>query len=540
MSKKFQYSCGCSFDLVDETNGKKILFDPSTENINLDCSRTWDLISSGNTKGCFQLESRLGRSFAKKLKPENIEQLSALIAIIRPGCLEAIREGKSVTNHYIDKKNGQESIDYFHPALEPILKTTYGEMVYQEQAMEIAKVIAGFNLQEADMLRKAIGKKKPEEMARVKTKFIEGAKNLNIISSEEAEEIFSWIEKSQRYSFNKSHSISYAINAYLSAYAKAHFPKIFFASYLRFAKDKIDPQAEIKELVLNANEMDVTVKQPDIRLNNELFMLHNNQIFFGLTDIKGVGKSVFEKLNTIIGSNNIDMTSIGWMELLLKVLVNINSTAAKALVESGATSFIKKTRNRMLFELNIVSSLTKKESAFLVENIKSYNDTNDGIKYLLSYGKINKNRKLVIEDLLRSLNNPPYSMEDTAEWIADVEDTNLGCAITCSKIDMYDISMTNTTCRDFKNGNIRENIIIGGEIDNINVTKTKKGKTKGEDMAFVTISDTSGSIDSVIFFPEKLKAYKQILFQGNIIILAGTRSKGTDGLIVEKAYIARS
>ena len=167
---------------------------------------------------------------AKKLKPENIEQLSALIAILRPGTLEAIRNGKSVTNHYIDKKNGEESLDYFHPALEPILKSTYGEMIYQEQAMEIAKNIAGFNLQEADMLRKAIGKKKPEEMAKVRNKFMEGCSVLNIVSIDEAEQIFGWIEKSQRYSFNKSHSISYAMNAYLSAYTKAHFPKIFFAS----------------------------------------------------------------------------------------------------------------------------------------------------------------------------------------------------------------------------------------------------------------------------------------------------------------------
>ena len=163
MTKKFLYPCGCSFDLISDSD-RKLNFDPKIELLNLSCSKTWDLISDGNTKGCFQLESRLGRSIAKKLKPSNIEELSALISILRPGCLEAIRDGKSVTNHYIDKKNGQESIDYFHPALEPILKTTYGEMIYQEQAMEIAKAIAGFNLQEADMLRKAIGKKKPEEM----------------------------------------------------------------------------------------------------------------------------------------------------------------------------------------------------------------------------------------------------------------------------------------------------------------------------------------------------------------------------------------
>ena len=201
--KKFSYTCGCCFDILDESK-KSIQFDPFIENINLECSRTWDLISDGNTKGIFQLESRLGRSIAKKLKPENIEQLSALIAILRPGTLEAIRNGKSVTNHYIDKKNGEESLDYFHPSLEPILKTTYGEMIYQEQAMEIAKNIAGFNLQEADMLRKAIGKKKPEEMAKIKTKFLDGVANTRIVTESEAEQIFGWIEKSQRYSFNKS------------------------------------------------------------------------------------------------------------------------------------------------------------------------------------------------------------------------------------------------------------------------------------------------------------------------------------------------
>ena len=221
--KKFTYSCGCSFNVLDENN-KSISFSPNIEDICLDCSRTWDLISDGNTKGIFQLESRLGKSIAKKLKPENIEQLSALIAILRPGTLEAIRDGKSVANHYIDKKNGNESLDYFHPALEPILKTTYGEIIYQEQAMEIARNIAGFNLQEADMLRKAMGKKLANEMAKCKKMFIDGAKKTEVVSEKQAEEIFSWIEQSQRYSFNKSHSCCYGLTGYDTAYLKSHFP----------------------------------------------------------------------------------------------------------------------------------------------------------------------------------------------------------------------------------------------------------------------------------------------------------------------------
>jgi DNA polymerase-3 subunit alpha len=477
---------------------------------------------------------------AKKLKPSNIEELSALISIMRPGCLEAVRDGKTVSNHFIDKKNGQESIDYFHPSLETILRNTYGEMVYQEQAMEIAKVIAGFNLQEADMLRKAIGKKKPEEMAKVKQKFIAGTQKTNIVSLEQAEQIFGWIEKSQRYSFNKSHAVSYAINGYLSAYTKAHFPKIFFASYLRFAKDKIDPQAEIKELVQNATEMDIVVHTPDIRNMNQFFILKNNKIYFGLTDIKGVGASVFEKLKNMIQDNSIDLNNINWLNLLFKILLNINSIAAKALIESGATSFIKQTRNSMVFEYNTASNLTKKETAFLIENIANYDTLSNALKYLLDNGKINKNRRKIIEDMVHSIFSPPFSLEDTAEWISDVEDVALGCSITCAKVDMYDISMTNTTCRDFKNGINKDNIILGGEIDFINITKTKSGKTVGSEMAFVTLCDTTGSIDSVIFFPEKYKQYKNILFPGNVIIVKGNRSKNGDSLVVENAYVAKS
>ncbi|NDB61298.1 hypothetical protein EB001_23105 [bacterium] len=228
--------------------------------------------------------------------------------------------------------------------------------------------------------------------------------------------------------------------------------------------------------------------------------------------------------------------------MLFKILVNINSAAAKALIESGATSFVGKTRNAMLFEFNTASSLTKKETDFILTNSSNANITTliGGLDYLLTYGKINKNRRKILEDAKILLNNPPYSIEDSPEWVADVEDAALGCAITCSRIDMYDISMTNTTCRDFKNGTRKDKIILGGEIAFINVTKTKTGKQKGADMCFINLADQTGSIDSVIFFPDQYKQYKNILFDGNIIIVVGNRSKTGDGLVVEKAYIAKT
>lgn len=166
-------------------------------------AKVWDLISSGKTKGVFQLESNLGRHWAKQLQPKNISELAALISLIRPGCLKAYTDGKSMTQHYVDRKAGKDPVSYPHDSLSEILEETYGVLVYQEQSMMIAQKLAGFTLKEADSLRKAIGKKNAALMAEVKTAFIEGAKKLNIVTEEVANEIFSWIEKSNRYAFNK-------------------------------------------------------------------------------------------------------------------------------------------------------------------------------------------------------------------------------------------------------------------------------------------------------------------------------------------------
>ena len=540
MADFFCFDCGCKFQLADNTGSTpKIIFSPKISDISFDCQKTWNLISDGNTKGCFQLESRLGQTMARKLKPRNINQLSGLISILRPGCLEAHRDGKSVSNHYIDKKNGLESISYFHPALEPILQSTYSEMIYQEQAMSIAKELAGFNLREADDLRKAIGKKQADKMSKVKKQFIDGAKKTGIVSETDANQIFEWIEKSQRYLFNASHSISYAMNAYLSAYSKAHFPKIFFASYLRFAKDKVDPQQEIKELVKNAIEMDIEIRVPDLRHKNKFFILKDDKIFFGLTDIKGVGDSVYDKLLSIIADKNIE--TIKWPTLLGQILYNINSTAAQALIRSGALDYIKKSRSEMLFEYNICSTLTKKEMEMFnsIDN-KNSTDVLSILNYIYLNMKLTKNRREKVHDCINSIKNPPYSLEDKIEWLSDSENDLLGVAITCSKLDIYDSTMTNCNCKTFKTSMLTDNIVIVGEISNTNVTKTKTGKNPGLEMGFVTIEDQYGSMDSVILFPEQWAKYKPHIFIGNILVFVGKKSKTRDGLIVEKCFIPSS
>lgn len=501
------------------------------EDIDLNCQATWNLIGNGNTKGVFQLESRLGQSMSKKLKPENIEQLAALISILRPGCLEAIRDGKTVSNHYIDKKNHLESIDYYHPSLESVLSETFGEMVYQEQAMQICQKIANFDLSEADMLRKAIGKKKPEEMAKIKTLFISKAKDTNIVNEEEAEQIFSWIEKSQRYSFNKSHAISYALNAYVSAFAKANYTIEFFTAYLRFAKDKIDPMKEINNLISNAIELDINVSKPDFRILNRYFELIDNKIYFGFTNIKGVGESVFNKIELLL--SGIDHKSLTLNQILFLLLDKINSTAAKNMISVGSFDYLQISRKKILFYLEILGNLSKREKEILT------NGSLDGEIDSLLLGllpKVNKKRQENILGLVKSLQNPAYNLEDSYDWIASVEKQCLGISITCSIVDSRDTESANCDCRRLKVDRILpKTIIIGAEIADIGVIKTKKGKTPGQLMAFVKIVDNSGSCDIVIF-PKEYDESKHLLFEGNTVMFKLEQSKNKDTNFVKKCW----
>ena len=544
---KFGFSCGCRFD-IDEN--ERINFRPNVETLRLDCPKTWDLICDGNTKGCFQLESRLGQSLAKKTQPRTIEELSALVSIMRPGCMEAMVEGKSLTNHYIDRKHGRESVDYFHPALEEILSETYGILVYQEQSMQIARKIAGFDLQEADVLRKAIGKKKVSEMAKVKTMFLSGAKKAGLVNTEQAEEIFSWIEKSQRYSFNKSHAVSYAMNAYLSAYAKCHFDKEFFTSYLFYAKEKAAPHEEISELIANARLMDIDVMPPDMRMCNKNFILSDDNIYFGLSDIKNVGQKVIEKVSESISEVEQelgkDINKWSWLEFLVFFSKRVNSSAMKAMISVGALSFINSNRTRMLYEYEFVSKLTAKELNWLKQHLLEKKAC-EGIDLLevmktmtlVPLGRsgaiANKRRLGSFNEIIKSLENPPFKLEDFPEWIASKEELLLGIPLTCTKVDACDTSSSNCCCRDIANKNVPDYPLVAVEINSVREITIKNGANRGNRMAFVGVSDSSASMDCVVF-SDSWHEFSGLLSEGNTVMIGGKKNRDEDGLVIEKVW----
>lgn len=517
--------------------------------IDFNDEKAWNLFKEGKTKGIFQLESNLGKSWSKKLAPDNLEHLSALIAIIRPGCLKSVIDGKSLTQHYIDRKHKKEEVEYIHDSLRPILEKTYGILVYQEQAMQIAQELAGFNLKEADDLRKAIGKKKADLMAKIKTKFIKGCSKQNIVDEETAKEIFSWIEKSSRYSFNKSHSVSYAVNSYISAWYKAHFTREFFLSYLYHAQEKQDPHQEIYELVSEAKLFDIDVKIPKLGVHPEKFSIINNFIYFGVKDIKSLtgvtGDNVLKAIAEAETLLNKDSKDFSWLDILIHLSTSINSKSFEALCSIGffSNGSTKITRNKAVYEYLIFKQLTKAELNWVVKNYpeKNWNSLKECFIDLAPTkkeggGTSKIDRKQIIENEIHFLENPPYSLEDSPSWIIDQEKKFLGCPVSLSKIESSDTSSANTTCKEIVNGKHGENLCVAGNINRINTCKVKKGKTAGQLMAFLTIEDETCSIDNVVIFPETKKKYDFYLYEGNNLLFCGSVNKKDGSLIVDKIH----
>jgi len=463
-----------------------------------------------------------------------MEQLSDLVAIIRPGCMEAIVDGKSLTNHYIDRKHGVDPVEYFHDALEPILKSTHGILVYQEQALLIARDIAGFDLQEADILRKAIGKKNVGLMTELKEKFITKSVEKGTVTREQAEEIFSWIEKSQRYSFNKSHSVSYAYNAYLTAFTKTHFPHEFFTSYLKNSIGKPDAYLEIEELVNNARVMNINVMPPNIQKMNKYFKLIDSNPTFGLTEIKGVGGSVFDKMIKCLENNKIKLKSCDWNTFLIGFGQCIKVDAFEALALSGALDSFKVPRSKMVHELKMFRELSKREVPW-IENYKNQNKESTLEQCVVAMMELNdwsdrkrpifrKDRVDVLESIVDSLQNPGYELLDLPGWKARQEEHYLGISLTCARVDEYDTSRSNCTCKEYVDGFESKNgIRITAQIDGVREWKIKKGSSKGQKMAFVTISDGTCNLDSVTFFSDEWKKYRKQVVEGNIVLFSGSR-----------------
>ena len=306
------------------------------DNLKLDDEKTFKLFAEGKMTGVFQLESRVAQSTSRSLKPKRFEDIVALVALIRPGPL-----GAGMHNEFTDRANNRKEIEYLHNDLESILNETYGVILYQEQVMQIAEKIAGFNLQEADNLRVAMGKKIPKVMEEQRKKFTDGAVSNNY-SEQFAIELFDQIAYFAGYGFNKSHSVPYALLAYQTAYLKANYPAEYIAACLTAVKRDKDRTAIF---LSEARDMGVKVSTPDINLSSSDFTVNDNEILFGLSAVRNVGDITADKIV-------LERESNGHFESIEDFLSRIDSRSlnkrgVEALIQGGGLDKFGLTRKGM-------------------------------------------------------------------------------------------------------------------------------------------------------------------------------------------------
>lgn len=310
------------------------------DTIPLDDKTTFKLLCACQTTAVFQLESRGMKDLIRRLQPDSFADIVALVALFRPGPLES-----GMVGDYIDRKHGKAPVVYQHPDLEPILKPTYGVILYQEQVMQIAQVLAGYSLGAADLLRRAMGKKKPAEMAKQRDIFVSGAEKREI-EPQLANRIFDLMETFAGYGFNKSHSAAYALLAYQTAYLKAHYPAEFMAAVL---SSDLDDSDKIANLIDDCRQLDLPVLPPNIQHSQYKFKVEGQSIRFGLGAIKGVGHSA---IDAIIDSRSDDTDLGSLAQFCCQLdLRKVNRRSWEALIKAGTLTAISDNQAQLIADL---------------------------------------------------------------------------------------------------------------------------------------------------------------------------------------------
>ena len=492
-----------SIDYVQKSTGEKI----DIHKIPLDEKKTFELMGKGETVGVFQLESAGMRRLAKDLSPTKITDISAMVALYRPGPMDLIPS-------FLENKKNPKLIRYLHPDLKPILEETYGILVYQEQVMEIAHKMAGYSMNKADNLRMAMGKKKKEMMKKEKEKFIEGCIN-NGYKKSLAEKIFNFIEKFAAYGFNKPHSASYGLIAYWTAYMKANYPVEFMTALLSAELQGIaGTQREIKmaQAIEECRRMEIQVLPPDINKSNHSFTIEGRAIRFGLSAIKNVGEAAIE---AILSARKVG-TINSFKDFLYKVdLRKVNKKTVESLIKAGAFSHFSNRATLLAYYPKIVGEIadSKQEaekgqfSLFLGEN-SSTNLTDNFTK---------------VEDF-------------NEDEILQMEKEVIGFLITKNPLIKYQgliIKKTTKKIGDLHYNDVGKSHILAGIISVRKIIKTKRDNSE---MAFINIFDETGSIECV-FFPKLYERIKGYLRINKVIMLKGKVNDrdGRLGVLVDNA-----
>ena len=490
-------------DMVKHYEG----IDIDINNIPLDDPETYKMLVRGETVGVFQLESQGMINLVKRLKPDVFEDLGALVALFRPGPL-----GSGMVDEFVDRKHGIKAISYPHPLLEPILKDTYGTIVYQEQIMQVFQTLADYSLGQADIVRRMMGKKKIEEMQKQKAKFIELASSHHGMKKEDATTLFEQIEKFASYCFNRSHSAAYAFVAYQTAYLKCHYPVEYLSALLSSVSDNKDQtQLYIEE----AHRYGIKVLPPDINKSYLEYAPDGKNIRFGLAAIKQVGEPVCEAIIKEREENGEFKSIFDFCKRLDTKFVNKKSL--EGLIKAGAFANIEKSRKQLFENIEHILDVTSKEAkdramgqVSLFSTVEN-SDEFTGVQYQL-LGSDEEYADKELQQFEKEFlgfyvtSHPLFSIRDKLQFL-----------IT------HRISELNEAPED-------EIVTICGLITATRQIPTKKDPSKF--LRFVTIEDLSGKVDAVCFH-KKLLEYGDILQPENKVVITGRlQHRGEDQLSI--------
>ncbi|MBW2608118.1 MAG: DNA polymerase III subunit alpha [Deltaproteobacteria bacterium] len=466
---------------------------PDLENLDLSDQDTYRLLASGDTTGVFQLESSGMKDLLVRLKPECFDDIIALVALYRPGPMES-----GMIDDYVARKHGRKKVEYLVDELEPILKETYGVIVYQEQVMKIAGVLANYSMAEADDLRKAMGKKIQSIMAKHRARFMGGALE-NSIPSANAKLLFDLIEKFGWYGFNKSHSAAYALIAYQTAYLKTHFSVEFLASLLT---SEMHSTAGVVKYIAECRSHGIEILPPDINESDKKFVVAGSKIRFGLVAVKNVGESAIEAI-VEARSHNKFSSLFEFCEYV--DLKRVNKRVVESLIKCGAFDSTGAKRSQMLASF---------EDA-LDYGQRVQKEKNDPQMSLFDMGE---NKQSII--------NMPVlpAIEEFDERKRLVfEKESLGFYISGHPLNRYEELLDKFTNANTLSINEMEDggaVRIGGIIAGTKVIKTKRGDL----MAFVTTEDMHGFVE-VIVFSSVYSLISDQLFEDNPVIIEGKIQK---------------
>ncbi len=474
---------------INRTSSSKVNID----DIDFNDENVYKLISAAKTEGVFQLESSGMKSFMKELQPQCLEDIIAGISLFRPGPMDFIPK-------YIKGKRNPNNIRYTHELLEPILKSTYGCIVYQEQVMQIVRDLAGYSLSRSDLVRRAMSKKKADVMDEERRNFVLGCIERNI-SKQAADAIFDEMTDFAKYAFNKSHAAAYAVIGYQTAWLKVHYPVQFMAALMTSVMDSSE---KIAEYINECKKMGIVVLPPDINESFEKFTVSNGRIRFGLLAIKNVGHNTIEALINERKQNGVYASLTHFISRL--DTKELNKRCIESLIKAGAFDSLSGSRSQyMAMYKNILSGIVQTKKRTLEGQISLFEIESD-----------NSGESIEYKDEL------PNVAEFSKKELLTFEKEMLGVYVSGHPLSEYEQFLNkyvDATTLDFANEQEKYSnklVTVGGIIAAKSVKYTRDNKT----MAFLTLEDLSGTMEIVIF-PQLFEKYGHRLIEDEVIVVKG-------------------